>query len=71
MQTTFLIELRFWLEGLEAKYYKGHVSRKEIEDRMGITLWNLKTYRYIGSKIKSYQIHREFLLLFIFLPFRP
>ena len=34
---------------------------------MGMTLWSLKTYGYISSKIKSYQIQRGFLLLFIFL----
>ena len=33
-------------------------------------LRNLETYGYIGSKTKSYQILREFLLLFMFLPFR-
>ena len=32
-----------------------------------MTLWSLEIYRYIGSKTKSYQIQREFLLLFIFL----
>ena len=33
---------------------------------MSITLQNLKTHGYIDSKTKSYQILREFLLLFIF-----
>ena len=56
MQTTFLIELRFWLEDLEAKYYKDHVSKKRIEDKRWMTLQSLKTYRYIGSKTKNYQI---------------
>ena len=32
-----------------------------------MTLRNLETYGYIGSKTKSYQIQREFFLLFIFL----
>ena len=36
-----------------------------------MTLRSLKTYGYIGSKTKSYQILREFLLLFIFHAFWP
>ena len=32
-----------------------------------MTLWSLKTYGYICSKTKSYQIQRRFFLLFIFL----
>ena len=44
-----------------------HVS-KRIFNRMGMTLRSLETYVYIGSKTKSYQILRGFLLLFIFLP---
>ena len=32
-----------------------------------MTLWSLEMYGYICSKIKSYQIQRGFLLLFIFL----
>ena len=36
-----------------------------------MTLRSLKTYGYIDSKTKSYQIQRGFLLLFIFLPSRP
>ena len=32
-----------------------------------MTLQSFKTYRYICSKTKSYQIQRRFLLLFIFL----
>ena len=36
-----------------------------------MTLQNLETYRYIGSKSKSYWILREFLLLFIFHAFWP
>ena len=35
-----------------------------------MTLRNLETYGYIGSKTKSYQIQREFFLLFIFLGHR-
>ena len=35
--------------------------------RMGMTLWSLETYGWIGSKTKSYQIQRGFFLLFIFL----
>ena len=37
---------------------------------MGITLWSLKTYEYIDSKIKSYQILKGFFLQFIFYAFR-
>ena len=33
-----------------------------------MTLWSFKTYGYICSKTKSYQIQRRFLFLFIFLP---
>ena len=66
MQTTFLVEMGFWLEGLVARCYKDHVSKRML-GRMGMTLWSLETYGYIGSKTKSYQILREFLLLFIFL----
>ena len=68
MQTTFFVALGFLVEDLEAKHYKGHISKKEIEGRIGITLQSLKTYGFISSKAKSYQIQREFLLLFIFLP---
>ena len=60
----------------------GQVLRDHISGRifstMSITLRSLETYGYIGSKTKSYQILRGFLLLFIFLgypvqvvPFRP
>ena len=38
---------------------------------MGMTLQSLKTYGYIDSKTKSYQILRGFLLLFIFHAFWP
>ena len=38
---------------------------------MGMTLWSLEMYGYIDSKTKSYQIQKDFLLLFIFLPSRP
>ena len=58
------------MEGLEAKYYKNHVGRKKIEDRVGIILRSLKMYGYIGSKTKNYQIQRRFLLLFIFLGYQ-
>ena len=40
---------------------------KRIFSRMGMTLRSLETYGYIGSKSKSYQILKGFLLLFIFL----
>ena len=59
------------MKSLEAKHYKNHVGRKGIKDKMGITLWSLKMYWYISSKIKSYQIQRGFLLLFIFLSSKP
>ena len=59
------------MEGLKTKRYKDHMSRKGIEDRMGMILWNLKTYGYIDNKTKNYWIQREFFLLFIFLPSRP
>ena len=36
-----------------------------------MTLQSLKTYGYIGSKTKSYQILRGFFLLFIFHVFWP
>ena len=45
--------------------------RKEYLDRMCMALRNLKTYGYISSKTKSYQILREFLLLLIFYAFWP
>ena len=47
--------------------YKDDVDRKRIEDIIGMTLQSLKTYRYIDSKTKSYQIQRGCFLLFIFL----
>ena len=68
MQMTFLVEMRFLIESLVARCYKGHVSRRVL-GKMGIILWSLETYRYIGSKTKSYQIQRGFLLLFIFLSY--
>ena len=46
---------------------RDHVN-KRISSRIGMTLWSLKTYGYIDSKTKSYQMQRGFLLLFIFLP---
>ena len=46
------------------------VERRYL-DRRGMTLWSLKTYEYIGSKTKSYQILRGFLLLSIFHAFWP
>ena len=66
MQTTFLVEMRFLVESLVARYYEDHVS-KRIFSKMGMTLQSLETYGYIGSKTKTYQIQRGFLLLFIFL----
>ena len=60
----------FWVEGLVARCYKDHMSRR-ILDRMGMTLRSLETYGYIGSKTKSYWILRGFLLLFIFYAFWP
>ena len=47
-----------------------YMSRK-IFSGMGMTLLSLETYGYIGSKIKSYQILRGLLLLFIFHTFWP
>ena len=44
---------------------------RRILNRMGMTLRNLKTYRFINSMTKSYQILREFLLLFIIHVFWP
>ena len=38
---------------------------------MGMALWSLETYGYIGNKTKSYQILKEFLLQFIFHAFWP
>ena len=46
--------MRFWVEGLVARYYKNHVNKK-ILDKMGITLQSIKMYVYIDSKTKSYQ----------------
>ena len=54
MQTTFFVELRFWVEGLEIRRYKDYVSKRKILDRMGMTLQSLETYGYIGNKTKSY-----------------
>ena len=51
---TFLVEMVFWVEGLVARCYEDHVSRKRIFRWRGMTLWSLKTYGYIGSKTKSY-----------------
>ena len=45
---------------------RDHVSRR-ISSEMGMTLRSLKTYGYIDSKTKNYQIQRGFFLLFIFL----
>ena len=30
MQTTFNVEIRFWLEDLGVRFYKNHVSRSKI-----------------------------------------
>ena len=46
------------------------IERKHL-DKMGITLQSLEKYGYIGSKTKSYQILRGFLLLIIFHVFSP
>ena len=70
MQTTFLIKLELWIESLEAKRYKNHMSRKWRKDKMVMILRSLKMYEYIGSKTKSYQIQKRFLLLFIFLSYQ-
>ena len=42
---------------------RGYLGKK------GMTLRSLKTYGYIDSKTKSWQILRGFLLLFIFLSY--
>ena len=67
MELTFVVKMGFWLEGLVARCYKDHVSRRML-GRVGMTLWNLKMYRQIGSKTKGYRIQRRFLLQFIFFP---
>ena len=54
MQTTFFVEMRFWLEGLAARCYKDHGSKRML-GRIGMILWSLETYGYIGSKTKNYQ----------------
>ena len=56
VQTTFFIPLGFQIESLKAKRYKDHMNKKGIKSRVGMTLRSLKTYGYIGSKTKSYQI---------------
>ena len=33
MQTTFLIDLGFWIEGLVARCYKDYVNGKGVEDK--------------------------------------
>ena len=43
VQSTFLVEMEFWLEGPVARCYGDHVSRRML-GRMGMTLWSLKTY---------------------------
>ena len=53
MQITFFIEIKFWVEGLVARYYKDYMSRK-ILDRMNMTLRSFETYGYLGNKTKSY-----------------
>ena len=70
MQLTFLVKVGFWVEGLMARCYEDHVSRK-ILDRMGMTLRSLEMYGYFDSKTKSYQILKGFFLLFIFHVFWP
>ena len=42
------------MESLEPKCFKDYVNKKEIENRINITLQSLETYRYISSKTKSY-----------------
>ena len=56
MQTTFFVELRFWVENLVARCYKNQVNGKGVKEEMGMTLRNIEMYGYIGSKTKSYQI---------------
>ena len=33
------------MEDLRVKYYKDHIDRNEIENRIGITLWSFEMYR--------------------------
>ena len=53
-----------------ARCYKDYVDGKGVEDKIGMALQSLKMYEYISNKIKSYQMQKGFLLLFIFLPSR-
>ena len=32
MQTSFFVEIKFWVENLRVKYYKDHVNKNRIED---------------------------------------
>ena len=59
--------LKIWWPGVTRITWVG----REYLSRKGMTLWSLKTYGCIGSKTKSYQIQKGFLLLFIFLSSRP
>ena len=61
----------FWVEGWWPGVRKITWIRRGYLDKRGMTLQSLKTYGYIGSKTKSYQILRRFLLLFIFYVFWP
>ena len=74
MQTTFFVEMGFQVEVLMARYYKDYMSKKML-DRIGMTLQSLKTYRYIGSKTKNYQIKRISSIIYLLtlqtLAFRP
>ena len=38
MQTTFFIELGFWVEDLKVRYYKSHIGRNKIKNRTNLTL---------------------------------
>ena len=30
MQTTFFIEIKFWIKDPEVRYYKNHINKKKI-----------------------------------------
>ena len=59
-----LVEKAWWPDVIKIMWIeKGYLGRR------GMTLQSLKTYEYLGSKTKSYQSLKEFLLLFIFLSY--
>ena len=59
MQTTFLIEIGFWVKNVEIRYYKNHMSKNKIEIIKCTTLWSFETYDEIVVRLTAIKFKKN------------